>query len=145
MSGMSGAGGMAMAGGAPMMCGPDGVPVGGGVPASLPGYVAGVTAPLYGMPISGTPIGLAGPPHVPLGTPAGLQRHIMRNTTRRHIPDPVSTMRVRVHQNPGQSYPKPPNRITIREQNIRPAGPNSRPRAGSQSVPAMEAAYCPPE
>ena len=43
-------------------------------PYPPPGYVAGVTAPQYGMPMCGTPIGLAGPPHIPLGVPAGLQR-----------------------------------------------------------------------
>ena len=42
-----------------------------------PGFVAGVTAPQYGMPISGTPIGLPGPPHIPLGVPAGLQKHVI--------------------------------------------------------------------
>ena len=49
-----------------------------------PGFVAGVTSPQYGMPISGTPIGLAGPPHVPLGVPAGLQRDTIVNHT--HVP-----------------------------------------------------------
>lgn len=145
MSGMSNAaGGMAVAGGAPIMCGPDGSPL-GGVPASLPGYVAGVTTPQYGMPMSGTPIGLAGPPHIPLGTPAGLTSHVMRNTTRRHIPAPVSSMRVRVNQRPGQSYPKPPNRISIRESNMRAPGPNTRPIVGSQSVSGASGEYCPPE
>ncbi len=38
-------------------------------PCPTPGYVAGMTAPQYGMPISGTPIGLAGPPYVPLECP----------------------------------------------------------------------------
>ena len=52
-----------------------GGPMGMQGPCPPPGYVAGVTAPQYGMPISGTPIGLAGPPHVPLGVPAGLQQH----------------------------------------------------------------------
>ena len=41
-------------------------------------YIAGVTAPQYGMPMCGTPIGLPGPPHVPLGVPAGLQKHVDR-------------------------------------------------------------------
>ena len=56
-----------------------------------PGYVAGVTAPQYGMPISGTPIGLAGPPHVPLGVPAGLQKHEIVNHTHVVLPQPART------------------------------------------------------
>jgi len=40
----------------------------------VPNYVAGITAPQYGMPYVGTPIGLPGPPHIPLGGEAGLQR-----------------------------------------------------------------------
>jgi len=36
-------------------------PVGPGGPSPI----AGVTAPMYGMPMSGTPIGLPGPPHLP--------------------------------------------------------------------------------
>ena len=55
----------------------------------VPNYVAGVTAPQYGMPYVGTPIGLPGPPHIPLGGPAGLQKHVMKNHTHMHIPDPA--------------------------------------------------------
>ena len=57
--------------------------------APLPPFVAGMTAPQYGMPMSGTPIGLPGPPHVPLGVPAGLQKHVIANHTKMHIPPPV--------------------------------------------------------
>lgn len=146
-AGMGGfAGGMAMGGMA--MCGPDGCMVPGGVPASLPGYVAGVTAPQYGMTSSGTPIGLPGPPHIPLGTPAGLQKHTIRNTTQMRIPAPVEHMKINVRQSPGQSYPTPPSRIRVRERNFHPGVPTGSPgfANGSQSVPgATGAAYCPPE
>lgn len=84
-------------------------------PSQLPGMVAGVSAPEYGMPISGTPIGLPGPPHVPLGIPAGLQKHVIRNHTHYHIPDPVRKVRVDVKQSPGISYPKPPSHAMIHE------------------------------
>ena len=47
------------------------------------------------MPITGTPIGLAGPPHVPLGVPAGLQQHVMVNHTRVCLPQPETKMRDR--------------------------------------------------
>ena len=84
-------------------------------PSQLPGMVAGATAPEWGMPISGTPIGLPGPPHVPLGVPAGLQKHVIKNHTHYHIPDPVRKVRIDVKQSPGISYPKPPSHVSIHE------------------------------
>ncbi len=95
-------------GGGGMVFGPGGVPMapgfgGAGLP---PGFVAGVTAPQYGMPISGTPIGLPGPPHIPLGVPAGLQKHVVKNDTHMHMPGPDRTMKIHVKQEPGFSYPK---------------------------------------
>lgn len=140
MSGAS-AGGMGMMGGMAgmqMMCGPDGCGPGG-----MPGYVSGMTAPQYGMPRSGTPIGLAGPPHIPLGTPAGLQKHIIRNRTRVNIPDPVKTMHINVRQTPGQSVPRPVNRVRITERTHQPSAAGPGLSLGSQSIPAMEAGYCP--
>lgn len=91
-------------------CGPNGMP--NGVP---PAFMAGVTAPEYGMPITGTPIGLPGPPHVPLGIPAGLQRHTIRNHTHVHIPQPTEKVGIHVKQTPGMSYPKPVRHVYIRE------------------------------
>lgn len=93
--------------------------------APVPQYVSGVNVPQYGMPMSGTPIGLPGPPHIPLGGPAGLQRHVMVNHTRMDIPDPSNRMRIDVRQLPGLSYPQPSNRIRIRQQSIHPT-PNFR-------------------
>lgn len=150
MSGASG-GGLGMMAGMPMMCGPDGCPVPGAVPPSLPGYVAGVTAPEYGMTYTGTPIGLPGPPHIPLGSPAGLKSHTMRNRTAMHIPDPVENVKINVRQTPGQSYPHPVSRVNIHERNLHPGVPNGVPafNRGSQAVPgaagAAGEAYCPPE
>lgn len=87
-----------------------------GVPMAGPSnYISGVTGPQYGMPISGTPIGLAGPPHVPLGAPAGLQKHVMRNHTHVHMPQPSSKVRIDVKQTPGISYPKPADHVWISE------------------------------
>jgi len=97
-----------------MMPPPLGVPVGG--QTTLPmNYVAGVTAPQWGMPMSGTPIGLPGPPHVPLGIPAGLTRHSIVNHTRVHMPHPTHQLRVDVKQKPGFHYPAPANRVKITE------------------------------
>jgi hypothetical protein len=89
--------------GAPM---PMGMPVGG--PTTMPmGGISGVTSPQYGMPMCGTPIGLPGPPSVPLGVPAGLQEHTIKNHTRVHLPKPTESVKVDVKQKPGISYPKP--------------------------------------
>ena len=90
----------------------------GGMP---PGLVSGMTAPQYGMTMSGTPIGLPGPPHIPLGVPAGLKKHVIRNWTRQHIPDPVSKVKINVKQRPGISYPTPPNRAWISEEMVHPS------------------------
>jgi len=68
------------------------------------------------MPLSGTPIGLPGPPHIPLGIPAGLQKHVMKNHTKMHIPGPVKKFKIDVQQKPGLSYPKPVSRMQIIEQ-----------------------------
>jgi hypothetical protein len=92
-------------------------PGGGGLP---PNYVAGMTVPQYGMPITGTPIGLPGPPHIPLGGPAGLKSHTMVNHTHMHIPEPTKHLRIDVEQQPGLSYPKPPNKAWIIQQSIHP-------------------------
>jgi hypothetical protein len=113
--------------------GPDGMmgggPVAMGMSGLMPSHVAGVTAPEWGMPISGTPIGLPGPPHVPLGIPAGLQSHVIRNHTHSHIPEPTRHMRMDVRQQPGFSYPVPPNRVHITEQSIHPTLPYNQPRS----------------
>jgi hypothetical protein len=115
--GEAGLGGLAMGGF-------DGHPAG----MMLPPPIAGVTAPLYGMPMSGTPIGLPGPPHVPLGAPAGLQTHMMKNHTPVHVPDPSSKFMIHVRQQPGYSYPAPPTRMFIHEQNFYPTPLNVQPR-----------------
>jgi len=95
-------------------------------PMGLPGMVSGMNAPQYGMPITGTPIGLAGPPHIPLGHPAGLKKHVIRNHTPMHIPRPVEKVKVGVRMQPGYSYPNPVSRINITEQNINPGVPHGR-------------------
>jgi hypothetical protein len=99
----------------------------GGYGSVPPNYVAGVTAPMYGMPMVGTPIGLPGPPHIPYGGPAGLQKHVMVNRTHMHIPQPTSKFKISVRQQPGQSYPKPASRVHIREQSIHPVVPFGQP------------------
>lgn len=100
----------------PGNCAPGAVGCGPGTVGALPpNFVAGVTAPQYGMPYVGTPIGLPGPAHIPLGHPAGLQAHIMKNHTKIHIPAPNKELKVHVKQSPGLSYPEPVRRVFIHE------------------------------
>ncbi len=70
-------------------------------------YISGVTGPAYGMPSCATPIGLPGPPHVPLGYQAGLTKHVMKNHTRVSVPRPTKKIRIDVKQRPGVHYSKP--------------------------------------
>lgn len=76
----------------------------------LPGGMMGppgARSPTYGMPMTGTPIGLPGPPHIPLGGPAGLRKHIIHNHTATYIPEPSKAVKIHVKQHPGVSYPAP--------------------------------------
>jgi hypothetical protein len=100
---------------------PMGMPTSAFSPAPMPpGVISGVNGPQWGMPFVGTPIGLPGPPHVPLGAPAGLTRHVIKNNTRVHVPHPVDTMHVTVKQRPGMNYPNPVRHVKIHEVNRAP-------------------------
>jgi hypothetical protein len=93
---------------------PMGMPTAGFSPPVVPpNMLAG--GPQWGMPITGTPIGLPGPPHIPLGVPAGLQQHVMHNRTRVHMPPPVSKFKLSVKQRPGLNYPRPVNHVHVDE------------------------------
>jgi len=109
---------------------PQGVPTSASRPAPMPPHLSGVSTPQWGMPMSGTPIGLPGPPHVPLGSPAGLQRHIIKNHTRVDMPKPVRRFKIDVRQRPGYSYPSPVSRVRISERTRANDRPNPVPRAG---------------
>ncbi len=129
----------------PMPC-PGGCPMGAGPMGAGPypygppmGYVSGVNGPQYGMPMCGTPIGLPGPPHVPLGVPAGLQSHTIVNHTRVCMPEPTHEVRIDVKQKPGYSYPQPPDHVRIVERTC-----PGRPPCGEGEVPCSDrAAPCP--
>lgn len=73
--------------------------------------------PVYGMPMTGTPIGLPGPPHIPLGGPAGLRKHVIHNHTHTYIPDPTRDVKIHVKQHPAVSYPAPRSRAWIHQYN----------------------------
>ena len=110
------AGGAAGGGaGACGLAGPLGMPAGGNPSQLPPDFLAGVTAPQYGMPYVGTPIGLPGPAHVPLGIPAGLRRHSITNHPKMHIPPPSRSVGLHVQQYPGLSYPKPARHAYVAE------------------------------
>ncbi|MGE0759721.1 MAG: hypothetical protein AB7F89_05105 [Pirellulaceae bacterium] len=122
------------AGCGPAGCGPAALPPDAYGYGGAPAFVAGVSAPQWGMPMSGTPIGLPGPPHIPFGSPAGLQKHVIRNHTHMHLPGPTEAVKVHVRQTPGYSYPKPASRVFIREQMIHPSLPYQQPRGDRTHV-----------
>jgi len=79
------------------------------------GYPGMATPPVWGYPITGTPIGLPGPPHIPLGMDASLKSHTVRNLTVNNMPHPVDHMLIDVKENPGFSVPPPVKHITYTE------------------------------
>ncbi|MDG1872532.1 MAG: hypothetical protein P8J27_01375 [Mariniblastus sp.] len=115
-----------------------GVGIGGGTSD----YISGVTGPNYGMPITGTNIGLPGPPHIPLGGPAGLRKYDIHNHTAMQIPGPTPKVNVHVRQKPGLSYPRPADRVLIQENTISPPHYNSQPPA--DMVRGVLPENCPP-
>jgi hypothetical protein len=113
---------------APMPIG-DFTAMGGGVPGDVlvggpagPGQapynpIAGTGGvPMWGYPHVGTPIGLPGPPHIPLGTPASLKSHTMRNLTDVDLGEPVDHMLIDVRHEPGLSVPHPVKHVQYTEQ-----------------------------
>jgi len=103
------------------MGGPQGMSTAGfSPPVAPPNMISGVNGPQWGMPITGTPIGLPGPPHIPLGHQAGLTSHTMKNKTRVMMPPPVHKMKVTVKQRPGMNYPRPVNHVNVAEVNRAP-------------------------
>ncbi len=97
---------------------PQGMSTAAFAPRAMPPHmVSGMTTPQWGMPSVGTPIGLPGPPHIPLGHEAGLTSHTMRNKTRVRMPPPVHNMNMTVKQRPGMNYPRPVNHVSISETN----------------------------
>ncbi len=84
-----------------------------GGPAVNP--ISGMTTEPWGMPITATPIGLPGPPHIPLGGPASLQSHTIRNNPRVDLGKRVEYMLIDVKHDPGISLPHPVNYIQYEE------------------------------
>ncbi len=108
---------------------PPGIGGGGGGGGAPTGYISGITGPNYGMPSVGTQIGLPGPPHIPLGGPAGLRKSSLHNHTAMQIPGPTPKVNVHLRQRPGLSYPRPADKVLIDEETVRPTHFNSQPPA----------------
>jgi hypothetical protein len=117
-----------------------GGPAGPGCPPYNP--IAGVGGvPMYGMPVTGTPIGLPGPPHIPLGRPAGLRSHTVRNLTSYDVGEPVKDMLIDVKHDPGIRLPHPVNHIQYTETHpVYRQDELSQPANGG----GPGGAYCPP-
>ncbi len=131
-------------GGYPGMPGPQGMSTAGFAPAPMPPHmISGMTTPEWGMPHVGTPIGLPGPPHIPLGHEAGLTNHTMKNHTRVMLPPPVHKVKIDVKQRPGMNYPRPVNHVQVSESNrapfrafggtVAPAVPTAIQKAGARA------------
>lgn len=116
----------------------------GGAAAGAVGYVSGVSGPAYGMPYTGTSIGLPGPPHIPLGGPAGLQTYTINNHTAQLLPGPTENVNVHVQQKPGLTYPRPADTVMIRERTIHPTHFNNQPPADMihGDIPSMGCQAC---
>ena len=96
-----------------------------GVPSNMP---------VWGMPHTGTPIGLPGPPHIPFGRPAGLRSHTMRNLTDVKVAGPVNDLLIDVKHEPGISMPNPVEHIEYTERHpIYPDGTVSYPAHGGNN------------
>ena len=99
-----------------------------GVPSAMP---------VWGMPHTGTPIGLVGPPHIPFGRPAGLRSHTIRDLSEDVIPAPTMDMLVDVKRNPGYNMPAPVKHIEYTETHpIYPDGTVSYPAHGGNGLMA---------
>ncbi len=111
---------------------PMGMPTSGMAPQPMPPHLM-AGGPQYGMPYTGTPVGLAGPPHIPLGSPAGLRKHVMKNRTRVVLPPPTNAVKMSVKHRPGINYPRPVTHVKVDEVHrapFQPFGGSVKPGSG---------------
>ncbi len=84
--------------------------------SGMPGQpISGVNMQAWGMPITGTPIGLPGATHLPYGGPAGMRSHTVRNRSRQNLPGPAKDVLIDVDHQPGLSLPPTVNYIKYTE------------------------------
>ena len=89
---------------------------GSGPPGQSPYPIAGVgPTPSWGTPSTMTPIGLPGPPALPMGGPASLTSHTLRNRTKTDLPKPVDNLLIDVKHEPGYRLPHPVKHIQYTE------------------------------
>lgn len=69
----------------------------------------------WGLPYTGTPIGLPGPAHLPLGGNATLRSHTVINNSKNEIPDGVKDFSVVVKHEPGFRLPPPVSSVEYTE------------------------------
>lgn len=114
-----------------------------GMPTVNP--VSGVTMPVWGMPITGTPIGLPGPTHIPYGGPAVLKSHTVFNRTKQDLPQSSGHVRIDVKHKPGISVPKPVDYVSYEEKHpVYSPGELSYPAGAGGYGLGPNGAYCPP-
>lgn len=130
-----------------------------GVAVGAPGCppIAGVSTQVWGMPYTGTPIGLPGPTHLPYGGPAVLKSHTMRNLTKTSLPQSSGHVLVDVEHEPGISLPPPVDYVHYKETHpvyspgevaypawAAPGGPNAELGPAAAGSYGPDGAYCPP-
>ncbi len=125
--------------------GPDACP-----PAPITGNVRDVQVPQGTMPACGTPIGLPGPPHVPLGPPAGLQSHPIMNHAKARMPGPLHKGAIDAEQKPGRGdtapaddFPEAPANDTQSFPRVPVLGPISSDKPEAELGPPSEAEVLP--
>jgi hypothetical protein len=121
-----------------------GGPAGPGQPPYDP--VLGASgAQMWGQPYTGTPIGLVGPPHLPLGGPAGLKSHTIRNFTDVDVGEPVDHMLIDVKHEPGIRLPHPVRHVQYTETHpLYDAGELSHPYWAQPGNAGAAGEYVPP-
>ncbi len=98
----------------------------------MPSYhpINGAPIQSWGQPMTGSPIGLVGPPHLPLGGNASLRSHTIYNNTKVDVGKPVKDFTAVVRHDPGIKLPHPVSYMEYTETH-----PQYAP--GQTSFPAM--------
>ncbi len=107
--------------------------------------ISGVNMPAWGMPIVGTPIGLPGPTHLPLGGPAIVKSHTVLNSTKQNIPQSSGHVLINVEHKPGISMPAPVDYVKYTEKHpVYAPGELAYPAGQGPAGSGADGAYCPP-
>lgn len=109
-----------------------GGPTAPGMPPMHP--IAGMgPIPPYGMPYVGTPLGLPGPTHLPLGQRASLRSYTVRNLSKTDLPEPTRDFLLDVKHDPPLRLPEPVRHVQYSESHpVHLNGETSWPRWSGQ-------------